>query len=170
LALLILSIVCRDHANQQKKTNNRARISRSTFEAEKIAREAKENVILQRQCAKTDSDDVECHVTFVLFHDHASAVRRKIIVSAAQYRKYMDLVNFLVSLIQDDYHIAGFSVIGPLGDAKINHQGDWDTILQIIKSNPRMASIALCTAEVVPKKSPPVTKMTSGTPQVIVLD
>lgn len=124
----------------------------------------------QREDVKTDSDDIECHITFVLFHDHASVIRRKIIVSVAQYRKYMDLINFLVSLIQDEYHIAGFSVVGPLGDAKINHQGDWDTILQVIGSTPRMASVALCMAEVVPKKSPPVVKVTGGTSQVIVLD
>lgn len=143
-------VVCREHRDREQKEQAKPRAVSVSKEAEQVAELAQRQVLQQRE--REPSNDVECHISFVLAMNPNHAIRRKIIVSANAYPRYMDLVNFLVKLISDHFELTGIGIMGPLGYARVNGQMEWETMIEVIRSSPTLSSIALCAVEAQPKE------------------
>lgn len=140
----VLIRVCYDHHEKQSVRP----YALSQEEVVEMALKAKKKALEQRE--EEARNVVECHISFVQADDLRQAVREKVIASTKEYPQYMDLVNFLVKLIRDDYTMTGLGVMGPLGYAKVNDQTEWDAMLNVIRTTPTMCSIALCSVETQP--------------------
>ena len=115
-----------------------------------MTKAAKQRALEQREFEAKNV--IECHVSFVLADNLRQAVRDKVIASTKDYPQYMDLVNFLVKLIRNEYMMTGLGILGPLGYAKVNNQMEWEAMLEVIRATPTMSHVALCSVETQPVK------------------